>query len=431
MDLVSMSLAASAAPAVDLATSVAALGSFEQTIADLTDKYGPVVGWAIKIGIALVVLVVGYFIAKILSGIIAGAINRIPFIADANEKSGPSTPKIGSSIGQALFWLLMLAVVAAALSVVGLGQVTEPVQNMWNEILGFLPQLLGALAILVFGLIFATIARRAVHSVLVAAQLDNLVARSGVSQETGAGSLSVALSWVVYALIAIFVISAAVGALGIDAISVPVLAMLTEITDALPNVVIFGLILAISYFVARLASTLVEQILPQFGIDNYVSKLGLMEAKEESGLTATKAISTVVGIAIMLFGLVEATQVLGFEILSDFVEIIIEQGGQILFGVLIILAGIIVANAVGKILDAAGSGASDMAAKAVKYAILILAVILGISRMGLDPQGGFFVLDVARYFVLAAAVAVGVGGAIAFGLGGREWAAEQLRKWRS
>jgi hypothetical protein len=78
-------------------------------------------------------------------------------------------------------------------------------------------------------------------------------------------------------------------------------------------------------------------------------------------------------------------------------------------------------------MESAGEGASDVAARVVKWIVIILSVIVGISRMGLDPTGGLFILDVAKWLVIGAAAAF----AIAFGWVGRDWAARQLDKWRS
>ncbi len=409
-------------------------------------QFNPLVAWGLKILLAIVILVVGYFLAKIISKVIGAAIDKIGFVDRANRETGTDQPNIGSSIATAIFWLLMLVVFAVALATLGLSEVVAPVQGMWTEILTFLPQLIAAIAILGLGLIFAVIVRRMVQSVLLAARIDQMVSSAGshmpevgTTQDTAtttstpvatgpkAPRLSSALSWIVFALIAIPVVIAAVDALGIDAISDPTTTMLNEVLLALPNIFVAGIILVIAYFIAKFVTMLIEQVLPQFGIDRYMQKIGLTEATEGS-FTATKAISTIVGIAIMLFGAVEATEVLGFAVLSDFVEIILEQGAEILFGIVIILVGIVLANAAGKVLDAAGSGATDLVAKIVKYTILVLAVILGLSRMGLDPSDGIFILNVAEYIVIGFVIAFGVGGAIAFGLGGREWAARQLEK---
>ena len=65
----------------------------------------------------------------------------------------------------------------------------------------------------------------------------------------------------------------------------------------------------------------------------------------------------------------------------------------------------------------------------MKWVIIVFTTILGISRMGLDPTGGTFILDVAKYAVMGGALAL----AIAFrlgrqGLGSRSAGALQARR---
>ena len=104
-----------------------------------------------------------------------------------------------------------------------------------------------------------------------------------------------------------------------------------------------------------------------------------------------------------------------------------EAGPKIVFGAVIIFAGAFIANMVSGAMKSAGGGATDTAADIMKWVIVVFTTILGISRMGLDPTGGTFVLDVAKYGVMGAAAA----GAIAFGWGGKDWAAKQLERMRS
>ena len=99
------------------------------------------------------------------------------------------------------------------------------------------------------------------------------------------------------------------------------------------------------------------------------------------------------------------------------------MASQIIFGSVIIFAGVLISGFVAKAIAAAGTGMGDFAAKAVRGIIITLASILGISRMGLDPSG-VFVTNAAQIILIGTALA----GGIAFGLGGKEWAARQLDK---
>ncbi|MAP95834.1 MAG: hypothetical protein CMK07_12860 [Ponticaulis sp.] len=392
--------------------------------------------WVFMIVAAGLILVVGFFICKFVASLIGSGIDKLPFMKKVNDDNVPGEESIGHAIGEVLFYLLFLFVIAIALSVVGLSSVIQPVEAMWGEILTYLPNVIAAIFILGLGLLLAAVVRKLVESVLTAIGLDSyttgLVEKpndTDANTPTVSNPVSSAIGWIAFTLIAIPVVLASVEALAIDSITVPVSMMLTSILEAIPRIFVALLILAIAFFIARFVAMLIERVLPQFGFDAYISKLGLLEPKAENGLTATKAVSTIVTIAILLIGAVEAAEVIGFAVLSEFVSIIIEQGGEILFGIVIIIAGFIFSNAAGRILDAAGTGASDIAAKVVKYTILIFFTIIGISAMRLDPTDGTFVIRIVEYLAIAIAVVIGVGGALAFGLGGREWAGRKLDQW--
>jgi hypothetical protein len=79
---------------------------------------------------------------------------------------------------------------------------------------------------------------------------------------------------VVFFLIMIPVTISALDALKIEAISGPATQMLHTILDAIPNVLGALILLAIGYFVGKLAKQAIEQILPSMGFDRAVGALG-------------------------------------------------------------------------------------------------------------------------------------------------------------
>ena len=126
---------------------------------------------------------------------------------------------------------------------------------------------------------------------------------------------------------------------------------------------------------------------------------------------------------IVLLGLIQGTRTLGFEPLTNALDVVLSMGSQILFGSVIIFAGVLISGVVARAMAATGDGATDFAAKLVRYVIIVLASILGVSRMGLDPSGTF-ITNAASIILIGAALA----GGIAFGFGGKDWAAKQLEK---
>jgi len=219
---------------------------------------------------------------------------------------------------------------------------------------------------------------------------------------------------------------AAFDALAIYSISRPATDMLNEILAIIPNAIAAAIILAIFVLIGRLVMNLLNNTLPSTGVDAAVERIGILKGAD-AGLTASRIISVLANFFIILLGLIAALQALQMPVLTNAMYVVLDMAASIVFGALIILAGVIVSRIVADAMASTGSGATDVAARVVRWIIVVLAVILGVSRMGLDPENGAFILDAARILLAGAAIAL----ALAFGLGGREWAARQLEKWRA
>ena len=198
--------------------------------------------------------------------------------------------------------------------------------------------------------------------------------------------------------------------------------MLNDVLAAIPNIIVAVIVVTIFAVIAKFVSDLLGRILPGTGLDGAVGRLGLLN-DADAGVSASGMMAKLASIIIVLLGLIQATKTLGFEPLTDALDTVLTFGAQILFGSLIIFAGVFVSGIVAKAMAASGSGATDFAASAARYIIVILSVILGVSRMGLDPSG-VFVTQAALIILVGASLA----GGLAFGVGGREWAARQLER---
>ncbi len=388
-----------------------------ESVRSMFVAYGP------KILAAIAILAIGFLLAKLMSGLVASAIDNSRFGRSANEQSDTSNPSVGASIASAVFWVLMLITLTLALGALELNYILAPLNNMLNEVLTFLPNILGAGLIFLIGAIVAKVAQRAVTSVLAAAQFDTAAQRLGFGAVTGAGGPTKAVGLLVYALILIPIAVAGLNALRMESVSGPATAMLESVLAAIPRVFAAGLVLLITVVIARAVSNLLRTLLPQFGLDSSLTRLGLMSPGADRGLTPSVAAANIAAFAVVLFGAIEASKLLDFEILSRVLTEVLTVGGSILFGGVIIFAGVWVSGLVARAIAATGSGATDVAAQAMRILVIGLSVILGVSRMGLDPSGQF--VTSAALILLAAA---GVAAAIAFGLGGREWAARILAK---
>ena len=130
-------------------------------IGDELDRAGDVVAlWAPKLLAALVVLIVGYIIAKVVSGLIARALRGAGL--DRTLRSGQGgqfvqrvTQSPSGVLGRIAFWALLLGTLSLAASVLGIAALTAFV----GAIFAYLPNVIAAILIfLVAGALAAGVA---------------------------------------------------------------------------------------------------------------------------------------------------------------------------------------------------------------------------------------------------------------------------------
>ena len=376
--------------------------------------YGP------KLITALVILAVAYVIGKIVQWALAAGIKKAGF-----DGAGPKDASLGKSLGSAAFWVILLFGVIQALTKMEMHQVADPLNNMVEQIMFYLPKIFGAAIVFSIFMLVAKVVKNTAQSVLVFA--DPMPEKLGLT--SAPANVSGVSATVLSALTIIIGGITALGVLNIPAITGPTSAILENVMAAVPNIFLAVIILGLFLMIAKFVSGLIRNTLPSTGIDKAISELGVLKGADK-GLTATSIIAKLSTFFIVLLGLIQALKALKFEMLTDAMNVVLDMGASIAFGAFIIFAGVFLARIVSNAMSSAGGKATDTAAGIVKWIIIGLTMIMGISRMGLDPTGGTFVLDVAK--LLAMGAAVGVAGAIAigFGWGGRDWFGKQLESWR-
>ena len=128
----------------------------------------------------------------------------------------------------------------------------------------FLPNLFIAGVIIFVGYILANIVRGIVEGLLRSLDVQSQVQKIGLFKT---GNLPHLLGSFVFTLIIITALIIAFEALGIEAISRPATAMLSEIMNAIPQIIAAGLILVIAYVVSRFVARLVSELVAGTGVD--------------------------------------------------------------------------------------------------------------------------------------------------------------------
>jgi len=245
--------------------------------------------------------------------------------------------------------------------------------------------------------------------------IDKWANRGGVDDVTGNTAISKTLGVVIYALIAIPVAIGALGVLDIAAISVPATNMLELTMAAIPNIIAAGILLGLGYLISRFVVGLLTEVLTGLGIDGPITALGLLP----EGTKASSALARIAQIGIILFFAIAATRILGFPELTAILDQVLELGGSVLFGAIVIGVGFMIANLIAKFVG--GPDGKSMAGNLVRYAAILLFTFMGLQFMGVGEA-------IVQTAFSAIVIGVAVAGSLAFGLGGRDWAAKKLEQ---
>jgi hypothetical protein len=364
-------------------------------------------------GYALSILLVTWALAWAARWAFAKMVEKVEIL----QRDTGSGQSVGQSLGMMLSLVIWLAGLVAILQVLDLGDATTPLQDMLDSFMVFVPHLIWALLIFFIGLMVARIVRDLVVTALQTVNFDKWVNKGGVDSVTGSSALSSTIGAIAYVAVIIPVAIFAINTLDLANVSGPVAAILAQILGGLWLFVLAAILLAMGFIIARFVAQMLEEILPGLGVDRALESTHLLP----EGTSASKTIATVVQIAIVLSVAIVATRLLGIPEISAMLDQILELGGRIIFGAVVILAGFLIANLLAKLIG--GGGGSSLASSLVRWTAILLSTFMGLQFMGVGEE-------IVEMAFAALAVGVALAGALAFGLGGRDAAGKVLEDLR-
>ena len=363
-----------------------------------------------------VLALVAWVLANVVRKLVSGALSKTTI--DEKISAAAEMKPVSASIGDVLYWLILLLFLPAILGTLKMEGLLVPVQDMVDKILAMLPNIFAAALIGVVGWFVARILRDLVQNLLQVVGLDRVGEKAGL---TGNVSLSQLGGLLVFIFVFVPALVAALNTLQIDAISAPATEMLGSFMAAIPNIFAAAIILGIAFLLARFISGLLSKMLDGLGANALPAKMGLTSAGMQS-FSLSAFVGKVVSVFIMLFAAVEAANQLGFGQVSEIVSTLIDFTGQVLLGAVILTAGFWVAGLAHRaVVNVSGESAAAMAG-ILRAAILGLVLAMGLRAMGIADD----IVNLAFGLVLGA---VAVAFALSFGLGGREAAGKQMEYW--
>lgn len=363
---------------------------------------------------AVLLLLVAFIVAAVVKSLVVKLLTRTKLRGLLGQRGGDGGERVTEFVGKLVHLIVFLLFVPGIFECLGMTEVSTPILGVLNTLWGFLPNILAAAIVLWVGCFIAKLVRELLIPAFDKMNVNRLQEKAGI-QVDDAGKLSNTLAYIVYVLILIPVVITALRALQISAISDPAVQMLHVIFGFIPNILAALIILVVGCRIARLAGSIVENLLLSTGLDNRLAQR--LEGKDHS-FVLSKTSGVIVHIVLTVFFVVESFGVLHLKVLTDIGNAVIAYLPYVLAAVLILLACYVTNSLAQKALQ---KNVHKALALGSKLAIYGIGAFMILSELGIAQE-----LVNTAFILIVAALAAAF--ALSFGIGGREFAGRMLEK---
>lgn len=225
----------------------------------ITGLLNTVWGYVPNIVAAVIVLVIGFFIAKLVRQLLVPVFDKLS-INKLQEKAGievSGTDKLSSTLAYIVYVLILIPMIVVALDVLNISVISVPAVNMLNLIFSYIPSIFVGLVIIVIGCIIGKFVGQIVTRLIAAAGLDaKLTALIGDKSKI---VLSKLVGTVIYAVVVIFFVVEGVNVLNLEVLTDIGAVVISYMPAVLGAIVIF--------VIALIASSAAEKALRKSGMN--------------------------------------------------------------------------------------------------------------------------------------------------------------------
>lgn len=338
-----------------------------QPVENLLDQF---LGILPEIFAAIIIAVVGWFVARIVRGIVtnllaASQIDRLGYRLGIGDEAGEM--RLSGLIGTVVYVLILIPVAISALDTLSIESVSEPAIAMLNQVLEAVPKIATAILILALAFYVGKFLSHLVSSLLSSLGFNNLLTWLGLQSQ-------------------------------FDSRPTP-----PPATDPyIPN----------------------PTAPPAGDVPPSTSQLTSQPTSQSTPSTPSEVVGIIVWVGVMLFAAVAAINILGIPALTLLISGIVLISGRILAGLIVFGVGLYLANLAFSLITRGGGRQARILGQTARIAIITLISAMALQQMGVATD----IVNLA-FGLLVGAIAVAI--ALSFGLGGRDVAAEQLREWLS
>ena len=237
---------------------------------------------------AILIFVIGWLVALGIAALVRGVLSKVNLNQRMNSSTG-KTYDLEGIISKIVFWFIFIIAISGALSQLNLNSISAPFANMVNQVLAFIPNLIGAIALGVIGWVVATVARTAINAALAKTSMDERL-----SAQAGVKPMSSTIADMVYWFILLVVLTMVLGQLELDGLFAPLTNMVDKIFSFIPNILIAGVVFVVGYIIAKVVRGIVTNLVSTFNVQELASKAGLSEQNSLPNIAGSLAFLVVI-----------------------------------------------------------------------------------------------------------------------------------------
>lgn len=237
---------------------------------------------------AILIFVIGWLVALGIAALVRNVLAKVNLNQRMNSSTG-KTYDLEGIISKIVFWFIFIIAISGALSQLNLNSISAPFANMVNQVLAFIPNLIGAIALGVIGWVVATVARTAINAALAKTSMDERL-----SAQAGVKPMSSTIADMVYWFILLVVLTMVLGQLELDGLFAPLTNMVDKIFSFIPNILIAGVVFVVGYIIAKVVRGIVTNLVSTFNVQELASKAGLSEQNSLPNIAGSLAFLVVI-----------------------------------------------------------------------------------------------------------------------------------------
>jgi hypothetical protein len=207
---------------------------------------------------AAIVLVVGYYAAKILKQIIVALLKKTKldsFQEKLGVKVASETEKFSTVIGNIIFALVFTLILVQVLDILGISAISAPAMGMFSAIFDIIPNIFAAIVLIFAGIMIAKLAYSILFGLLTGIGTDNAVKKLIKSNNIEKFSLVKIITETVRFVIIILFLVQALNVLNLEFMS----DVGTVIISYLPSLIFAFVIAIVGYLFASWLKSIIEE----------------------------------------------------------------------------------------------------------------------------------------------------------------------------